>query len=189
MIINCRVISTYFETPAFEWIVTCNGNVSIVDQGTPVIRVNKDDGTPNDKIKALMIKKPLERFPADIEKFFPNLEVLYFITGNIKSLTVDDLKVFPKLRVLDLGGQKLTYLQGDLLNFNPKLQMISFGANNIEVIERGLLAGLTDLKLAYFNKNPCINLMANRTDMAVFSRQLATSCPMSRCLPAPTKLF
>lgn len=98
-----------------------------------------------------------ETIPKGIENFFANLEVFRWVNGSISTIDSTTFKPFPNLFYINLSFNKLVSLDGDLFQHTRKLERIDFNNNLIKHVGRDLLTGLTNLTVAFFFSNPCIN--------------------------------
>lgn len=119
--------------------------------------------------------------PQGFEFFFPDLVAFdWRSSGNLTSITSDDLMPFPNLQYLDLAGNGLSFLDGDLFARTPKLGFIDFSNNLLQSVGYGLLDNLSKLTYAYFDGNPCIKLekyMATAAGIQALRIDLRNLCP------------
>lgn len=187
------IIQCDFRTAA--WTIgnqyTCFSTVEVEDNGAEVIAVVGDhqNGRTNEDVKMLVADDQfvLTQFPRGVGNFFPDLLGISAFGGNIETITSDDLEPFPNLQLLNLRMQKLVTLEGDLLQNNLQLQWINFSDNLLEGVENGLLNGLNNLSIAFFNRNPCASLQAaSREEMQNLQSQLSRDCPFYQLSPTTT---
>lgn len=116
--------------------------------------------------------------PQNINKFFTNILVIRWGSSNLGTITAEDLKPFENLKELFLYFNKIVAIDGDLFRYNRKLQWIDFSGNKIEHVGKDLFTGLKDLKVVYFESNPCTEGIAY-TPVAIqeLNIQLPIRCP------------
>lgn len=144
------------------------------------VKGNHSEGKSNADVLYLSIYDQVipNRFPKNIEKFFPNLESFDWYNGSLKSVTAGDLAPFQTLKVLSISGHKLVSLNADLLKNNALLEWINFRDNLIEHVGSGLLKDLKRLEIAIFHENPCINFNATTPEgLEELKMQLTVNCP------------
>lgn len=171
-------------------VYTCwNAKLTILTSWTVLesVRGQHISGRSNIDVRALHVNQEatkLENLPRQIENFFPNLVLLEWRNGNLKSVTADDFRHFPELINLNLGVNKIVSLDGDLFKYTPKIKFLSFFYNKIMNVGTGVLANLNDLSYVYFGDNPCTysweqaQEWANTTQgIRNLSARLAIDCP------------
>jgi len=116
--------------------------------------------------------------PSGIEKFFPNIQVFSWVSGNLSSIDSSTFKPWPYLLHLNLAYNKLVTLDGDLFQYTRKLRNICFSNNKLEHVGHGLLTGLPDLWYAQFSYNPCIDAIFDTPpQIEELKLQLPIKCP------------
>lgn len=144
----------------------------------------------NDDVTALHVFKEktlTKKLPKNIDRFFPNLEVIVWEAGYLTSVTADDLRVFPALKVLNLYINELTSLDANLFQLNPELSWISFSFNLIAHVGQNLLSNLNNLSHVNFNNNVCINETARTTqEIQELNVILTSKCSLSTTTSPPT---
>lgn len=120
-----------------------------------------------------------EQFPKGIELFFPNLIVIRFSNGNLKSITAEDLRPFPLLKVLSLNANRILALDGDLFKYSHYLNWVTFEGNSISNVGRDILNDLSQLMHANFEKNICISASASSPEeLANLKLRMSILCPL-----------
>lgn len=116
----------------------------------------------------------MEFFPRGFAGFFENIVAFHAGKNKLKYLEKSDLKEFGKLRFLYLYSNQLEVLQSDVFQNNPALEYVSFFNNRLMYIGSNILVPLKRLKIAYFNKNICIDKQAT-TDQGLSELKLEIS--------------
>jgi len=139
---------------------------------------HKADGYDKTHVQALkIVDQNIPSLPKEIERFFPNLKVLYVYNSQLKTISKEDLKPFPGLRHLVIWNNKLEALDGDLFAKNPNLEYIDLDGNKIKNVGSGLLNSLSSLKYVYFDSNTCISRRSSGSDIESFKQDLVVKCP------------
>lgn len=167
---------------------TCNP--SVITNSTNPKHVTEITGTHlawknNSDVGSFTIEpnNELERLPKGIGKIFPNLLVLRWVGGNLKSVSAKDLKHFRKLIGVTFRVNKIHSLDADLFRHTRSLQIVSFKSNGLTHVGSGLLEGLDDLFAAQFLDNPCIDYQAmSKTEVVTLKAMLEKTCvaPMAQ---------
>lgn len=122
--------------------------------------------------------KTLSTIPNGIEKFFPQIQIFWWVLGNISTIDSTTFKPWPHLIIINLEYNKLTTLDGNLFQHTRKLRRIYFTNNSLQHVGLDLLTGLTKLERLRFLGNPCINSEAyTPQQISEIERQLRTNCP------------
>lgn len=169
----CKVISINAEEP------------STVDD----IKGDHRSAKNNSDVEALWVENnpELSSIPSNIEHFFPNLITISWFSGNLKTITADDLKPFPKLIRIYLSYNKIETLDGDLFQYTPKMQRIHLNENLVSNVGVDFLADLTELARVDLRMNTCININADTADkIEDLKQQLVIMCPPLATEPPPT---
>jgi hypothetical protein len=117
----------------------------------------------------------LDHFPQNLDKVFPNLEVIVIYYTKLQAITQDDLKVFPQLKLAYFASNHLSVITADTFRFNPKLEQIYLFRNLIFHIEPHTFDGLTKLTALYLNHNheDCdLTAATNKTDTATMIQKV-----------------
>ncbi|KAG5668967.1 hypothetical protein PVAND_016872 [Polypedilum vanderplanki] len=117
-------------------------------------------------------------FPSSLEKFFPNLRVIYINDGPLEFIRQFDLKPFPNLHTLDLHENQIEIIEADLFKFNQRLEIIWLSDNKIFEIHPNVFDHLIILHYLYLMNNPCISKTArgNRTEVKEIINSVKLRC-------------
>jgi len=141
-----------------------------------------EDGKVNEDVEVLTIgldrvEHSLDRFPANINTFFPNLILIRFPLGNLTTLGADSLNALESLRYFRASDNRITSIDGDLFKFSPNITQINFENNLITSVGHDLFAGLESLTYADFRNNSCIDMDANsREEIEILQTALFLQC-------------
>lgn len=167
-------------------LYSCAATITSVENPgiVTVIRGTHMAGKVNTDVTEIFVDnhRILSKIPSGIENFFPNLKAYHWYNGNISTIDSSIYKPFSKLLRIELGQNKIETVDGNLFQHTHKLREIYFGLNKLKYVGHGLLTGLTDLVVAEFLSNPCINIRANTTQQI---QELNLQLPI-RCPPAGT---
>lgn len=143
----------------YEAQVTDNSNSTSLES----VQGNHMSGKTNSDVKGLFVRyaKTVERWPKNIDTFFPDLEYILWQSGILSAITADDLRQHPELRTLTLYSNYIVSLNADLFQHTPKISYIVFSNNLIMNVGTDLLSNLTELGKAGFGFNPCISFNAD----------------------------
>lgn len=148
------------------------------------VRGNHLEGKGNYNVAALNVNhQTIFKFPKNIENFFPHLKAINIQNSKLSGISADDLKPFPNLIVASFSQNNLISLPGDLFKFTLNIKNIVFDRNSIEHVGHDLLKDLTDLQLAHFQNNPCINVLAKTPQALSELRKQLTGCPSLDSIP------
>lgn len=111
----------------------------------------------NDDVKYFRSDMKIVFFFPILTKVFKNIETIAIdYARDLKNITREDLKQFEgKLKRLSFYGCSIEVLQADLFEDNQNLERLDLGNNKIRHIEDGALTKLQNLKIFYFDGNPC----------------------------------
>lgn len=124
----------------------------------------------------------LTYFPININ-VFPFLKSVDFSNSSISSMTPVNLT---GLVTLSMSDNKLVSLDGDLFSLSPMLRQVEFNNNQLQHVGHNLLSSLSQLEIATFTNNPCINRQATtQSEIQALNNELPIRCPP---LPATTTL-
>lgn len=176
------------EYTCFNGQVSAGNNLKVLEsvQGTHEV------GKTNADVKGLHViynvrTTQLEKLPSGIDKFFPNLEGLGWIDGNLTSITSDDLS-FPQLKFLFLFRNQIVSLDSKLFQHTPRLSSIDFWDNQIAHVGLDLLANLNELDAVSFSDNVCIDSFAyTPQQIQELKQKLVDQCPPLESIAALTK--
>lgn len=100
----------------------------------------------------------IDYLPRNLEKIFPNINIITAVWVGLQELTNDDIKPFgEKLKYLWLNGNKIKAIESDTFADNPNLEVIVLQHNEIEKIERGAFDNLTQITALNLEHNKCIS--------------------------------
>lgn len=137
-------------------------------------------GKNNADVEGLFIENgDLAYIPVGLEEIFPNLKSITLRNSNLETISAEDLKPFPNLLSLTVESSNVDDLEGDLFKYTPHIQSIEFENNLISSVGEGLLSGLSDLKLAQFEGNTCIDIRAE-TPQEIRDEILPSICPAKK---------
>lgn len=112
-----------------------------------------------------------------IEKFFPNLVVIFWQNGKIEEISAEDFEPFTNLVQLSFSENNLYSLDGNLFLHTRQLKWISFGHNKLNDVGNKILDGLESLMYANFRDNTCVDFIAqNKSQIEKLSALLRTDC-------------
>jgi hypothetical protein len=139
---------------------------------------NHASGYSNTHVKGLrIIDANLPIFPKEIEKFFPNLQIISIFRSNLANISASDLKPFVNLMYLFLDDNKLQALDGNLFENTPHLKKISFDNNNLVFVGGNILNPLRSLTNAFFFGNRCVSrYVFSASDLPLLKRDFETKC-------------
>lgn len=133
----------------------------------------------NDDVRILDVRgaQALRSLPRNIQGFFPNLLGIQW-SGDLETITANDLAPFPNLQVLSLSNNPIQVLPSNLFANNQRLIWISFFNNSLQNVATNLFAGLTSLQTANFLENPCISILARTPEeIQALNVELPFQCP------------
>jgi hypothetical protein len=120
----------------------------------------------------------ITKFPRGLSSIFSNIAVLLFDSCAIENLNGDELQEFPMLKILRIWPGNLVTIPGNLFTFNPNMIHIDFDANKIQHVGEGLLDNLKNLTHVDFNRNVCIQRIAeNQSSIPGLIEALRLQCP------------
>lgn len=112
----------------------------------------------NENLEAISFRElKIERFPRQLELFFPNLKALTINSCGLQSIQRSDLKGLSQLKQLTLNGNEISSLPDDLFDDTPGIETISFYGNTIRFIGMNTLKALRNLQYANFKMNSNID--------------------------------
>jgi Leucine-rich repeat (LRR) protein len=124
---------------------------------TSINGIAGSDAINNDVTAFYIHAQTADYFPRGLEKFFPNIEVIYFNFCKLKVIKKQDLKVFPQLKEIYLQFNEIEKLNDDLFAANEKLLYVNLHSNKIDFIGTEIFEPLKQLKTLYLNRNQCID--------------------------------
>jgi hypothetical protein len=133
----------------------------------------------------------LVHFPKDIDKVFPDLEVISIRYTKLQAITQDDLKVFPRLKFAYFTNSQLKVITADTFRFNTKLERIDLFSNLIFHIEPQTFDGLKRLTALHLNDNDenChLNKATTKTETAALVQKVNNGKCYKRAYEVEKKL-
>lgn len=116
-------------------------------------------------------------FPSELNKFFPNLEVIKIWDSKLKFIDNFDMRWLSKLRILNLEDNQIEVLQPELFNHNAQLTELHLKKNKLKFIGARILVPLTRLEIANFMENICVDSSAESpTALDALRRHLDDNC-------------
>lgn len=88
---------------------------------------------------------------------------IQIVNCNLKNLTFENVKFYSNLKSLWLPLNHIQSLRNGVFANNLKLEKVSLYGNQLKVIESNVLTVLKNLKFASFERNRCVDRMANET--------------------------
>lgn len=162
---ECAYFNSNYEKP-IGMLYACAATVNFTDNSptkvTAIRGYHTDPQTSNSDVQVFKVRfnfddtsAGIDRLPAGISKFFPNLKVFNWEYVRLKYLSQKDFKPFPNLVQVSFSSNMIKQLDGNLFKFNKKLQLIDLSNNAIQVIGNNFFDGLTELKSIMFYGNLC----------------------------------
>ena len=154
--INCLFLHIIWPTVGVMY--TCRVDVIDISENDSELRnvtgPHRDTNTDKD-VTAIAFDpyNTMKQIPRNIENNFPNLMVLSCNSGELTSVSADQLKPFPNMRLVDFRSNKITVIDGDLFKYTPNIQVIWLARNHISSVGQNLFSGLTQLSYATFRGN------------------------------------
>ena len=174
-------------------VYSCDGRT--IERGTEgnieKISGSHMGGKTNNDVEGFNFEKQdISLIPKNTADVFPNLKCLNFFESNLLTISATDLQPFPELLVFAVMSNKIVSVDGDLFTHNLKLRYIDFDLNQLENVGHNLLGHLNQLKIADFNRNPCIKRLASTSaQIQELNILLPIHCPPlapTTTKPAPT---
>lgn len=178
---NCK-----FENKGFHIlgnVYTCNNAQVIASNNLTTLETVQGthlSGRNNAAVKVVDCYQDLtmKQLPLNMDKFFPNLSLIRWWHGSLTSISAEDFRLLPHLEYLSIHDNKIISLDGDLFKFLPKLRAINFMGNLFTNVGENLLSSSNAWVYVNFQRNPCINTLAqNAPEINNLRQQLLTQCP------------
>lgn len=96
----------------------------------------------------------IRQIPANLGRFFPNLDVLKWTSGDLVTLNIKDISQFPHLKALHLSSNKLKTLSENVFSNTPEIEFLAIDGNEIHGTGN-IFRYLNRLKIMYIANNPC----------------------------------
>jgi hypothetical protein len=135
-------------------------NLVITSPNEEITSINGNSGSDaiRNDVKAFFASSHvIYYFPRGLEKFFPNIKVIYINNCQLKTITKQNLEPFSQLTKLYLQFNEIEELEDDLFAANEKLLYINLHSNKIKFIGDPTFEPLKHLNTLYLHNNPCIN--------------------------------
>jgi hypothetical protein len=154
------------EKSSSSWTYVKSGKVCDVknlvisspnQQITSINGISGSNAIDNDVTALRVDGQTVNYFPRGLEKFFPNIEIMFVVDCKLKAITNQDLASFPQLKELRLSHNDIEELDDDLFAANKKLISISLSYNRIKFIGEVTFKPLKQLDFLFLNSNKCIN--------------------------------
>jgi hypothetical protein len=153
--LKCRFNFEHFKYVAGNGCRASNVNITSRQTITSVNGRTNFDGS---SYEIFIIANQVVNFiPADLGKFFPNLDGLSITGSMLKKVEKKDLQQFPNLIELHLYSNEIKFLPGDLFEGNLELRSFSFDSNPITHVGHNLVTPLKELEAAWFRSTNCMN--------------------------------
>jgi Leucine rich repeat len=135
-----------------------------------------------DEIRAIEFQSCFMYYlPRGLEKFKPDLMILFVLYSHMREIHQADLKVFPALESLSLNGNKIQVLEADLFKFNTKLRIFSIFHNHIRHVDPSIFSHLQSMVFIRFEFNPCTyGMPLDATTSEEVMQKVSARCPMRR---------
>ena len=96
----------------------------------------------------------IRQIPANLGRFFPNLDVLKWSAGDLMTLNIKDISQFPHLKALHLSSNKLKILYENVFSNTPEIEFLAIDNNQIRGTGN-IFKYLKKVKIMYIANNPC----------------------------------
>jgi len=174
---NAIKLDCDYESDGFDTYCTAK-NLQVTKPNEIIDGVVADYKDGNDAVVILSIQdQTFNYFPTGIELIFKKLTRVTIGFSQLKRITQADLKPFTELKGLWILSNEIEILEKNLFKLNTKLTAISFSKNKLQYIDSEVFEPLTNLMIASFYGNPCINFDAtDPTEMQELKNEIAQSC-------------
>lgn len=117
------------------------------------------DGKTNDDVTIFdSSNNSFNCFPKNLDKYFKNLDRLFFSHANISTVTRGYLQPFgSKLEYFVFDNNQIEVIPADLFVDMPNLKYIILRSNKIKFVGRGAFSSIEQLILIVFQNNPCFS--------------------------------
>lgn len=103
------------------------------------IRGSHLDGKNNQDVQGFAVAgyrnysiREFKTIPKNITNFFPNVDAIDWISGNLTKITSENLKPFSNLLWLYVSNNNIEQLDSDLFQHAPKMRLVVFYGNKIQ---------------------------------------------------------
>lgn len=169
-------------------VYTCSGTFTLLSDNPTLTEVSGTHVSTrnNNDVKAIYIENQEVRFfPRDIEKYFPNVEVISIINGGIGVISRSAFGAYAALTQLQLDNNNIRLLGDDLFAANSRLKSISFSNNPISHVAYNVFDSLSSLSALDMRNTACFNeAQTSRLQVVFMLVRLATTCPSTTAMAA-----
>lgn len=126
-----------------------------------------------------IVNQTMRDFLIDVEKFFPNLEVIRVQWTRLGEISVQDLAPFKGLKQISFSNSLIQYINSDLFSHNSQLHSISFDNNPIRHVGHGAFNRLHQLASLRLGNTTCVDVQTDNDRNLVFAElyNIFRSCP------------
>jgi Leucine-rich repeat (LRR) protein len=135
--------------------------ISPNQQITSINGISGSDAIRNDVKIFNAQSQTINYFPRGLEKFFPNIGLIYVHSSKLKAIARQDLEPFSELKEIYLVNNDIEELEDDLFTANEQLLHVSLAGSKIKFIGEETFKPLQQLKSLWLYNNQCINKFAD----------------------------
>lgn len=183
--LDALVLDCHFETKnvwTIQNVYTCEAEIRLF--GDPRV-VSDVSGShigfkTNLNVTGLsIVNQTMRDFLIDVEKFFPNLEVIRVQWTRLGEISVQDLAPFKALKQISFSNSLIQYINSDLFSHNSQLHSISFDNNPIRHVGHGAFNRLHQLASLRLGNTTCVHVQTDNDRNLVFAElyNIFRSCP------------
>ena len=138
--------------------VATNLRTSLSDRKISEVKGTHLPGKTNADVKQFCVdKQNCPYLPLDVSKFFPNLEIFFFMRSNVQHWFNGDIDGLNELLIFDISRNPIEVLGPNFFDDHETIEKISFFDCNLKSIHPNALMPLKNLKEAHFKENVCIS--------------------------------
>jgi hypothetical protein len=164
LVVEC-VYKSENEWQANEYTYNCDVQNQDMFKGSNVT-IERSLGThdrlkTNDDVQGfkLMSASKLTKFPANLERVFKNLILIYIRNSELSEITSDDMQSFFSLKFLYLySNRKLNILRSGTFDNNPHLEVVDLEGSQIMHIDATVFSSLYELRALDLSDTSCDTL-------------------------------
>lgn len=159
---------------------TCSGTVTGTGNRVLNIRGVHLPGRSNLDVTGVSIynSQLTNRIPGNFDNFFPTVQAVDWVFGDLTQLSANDLRQFPGLQWLSVFGNRLTSLDTTLFASTPNIRWVDLSNNQIANVGEGVFDTSYVLQWVLLERNPCINVLATTPESIWELREmLPFECP------------